>query len=63
MPTYDYACGSCGHQHERFEPMSDDGPKICPKCERRDARRRLGMGSGAFVNGGFPSPRPPPRRG
>lgn len=57
MPTYDYACASCGHAFEAFEPMSAEGRRECPKCGK-EARRRLGRGAGAYVKGGTAPPPP-----
>ena len=51
MPTYDYACSACGHRFERFEPLSDDGPKSCPKCGKKKGRRMLGTGAGLIFKG------------
>lgn len=51
MPTYDYACGGCGHRFERFESISESGTKTCPKCGKRKARRRLGTGVGVIFKG------------
>ncbi len=51
MPTYDYVCSACRHRFERFESIRDDGPKDCPKCGRRKARRLLGTGAGLIFRG------------
>jgi putative FmdB family regulatory protein len=32
LPTYEYRCGSCEHQFERFQRMSDEPVKECEKC-------------------------------
>ncbi len=33
MPFYEYRCGSCGHEFEAMQKMSD-GPLVdCPGCE------------------------------
>jgi len=32
MPTYDYTCGSCGHQVEVVHGINDHGPRFCPQC-------------------------------
>lgn len=52
MPTYDYL-GPCGHKFERFESMSDDKPKTCPKCGVGDAKRLLGKGNFILKGKGF----------
>ena len=51
MPTYDYACSACGHQFERFESIRAGGTKACPKCGKRKARRRMGIGAGLIFKG------------
>jgi len=33
MPTYGYRCGSCGHQFEIQQRMSDAPLTACPKCQ------------------------------
>src|ERR1700682_1542907 len=33
MPTYGYRCGSCGHQFEIQQKMSDEPLTTCPKCQ------------------------------
>lgn len=32
MPTYEYKCGDCSHQFERFQKMSDDPVTDCESC-------------------------------
>ena len=51
MPTYDYVCKGCGHRSERFESINDGGPKKCPKCGKKKARRMLGTGAGLIFKG------------
>jgi len=51
MPTYDYTCAACRHRFERFESISDDGAKECPKCHKKKARRMLGTGAGLIFKG------------
>jgi len=51
MPTYDYVCKGCGHRSERFESINDGGPKKCPKCGKKKARRMIGTGAGLIFKG------------
>jgi putative FmdB family regulatory protein len=51
MPTYDYACASCGHEDEIFESFSAAATKTCPRCRRRRFQRRLGTGGGLLFKG------------
>jgi putative FmdB family regulatory protein len=32
MPTYVYACDSCGTQFEQFQSFRDEPLRTCPKC-------------------------------
>jgi len=32
MPTYEYACTSCGHRLEAVQSFSDDPLTTCPDC-------------------------------
>ena len=32
MPTYVYACDSCGNQFEQFQSFKDDPLQTCPSC-------------------------------
>ena len=33
MPTYGYRCGTCGHEFEIVQKISDEPLKTCPKCQ------------------------------
>lgn len=33
MPTYQYACTSCGHELEAVQSFSDAALTVCPECE------------------------------
>lgn len=50
MPTYEYECTKCDHQFERFQSMSDEPLKRCPKC-RCKVKRLIGTGSGIIFKG------------
>lgn len=53
MPTYDYACDSCGHSFEAFQKMSDEPLRECPECGKA-VRRVLSGGIGiSFKGSGF----------
>ena len=51
MPTYDYACDKCGHTFDKFQKMSDDPLKECPKCGSKKVHRLIGSGSGIIFKG------------
>ncbi|MEF8794397.1 FmdB family zinc ribbon protein [Thiohalorhabdus sp.] len=48
MPTYEYACASCGHQLEVKQRMTDDPLHECPECHEASLRKQLNS-SGSFV--------------
>src|SRR5436309_15767039 len=33
MPTYEYACKSCGHHLEVVQSFKDEPLRICPNCD------------------------------
>ena len=50
MPTYDYECSKCGQKFEKFQKMTDDLIKQCPKCKGK-VHRLIGGGSGIIFKG------------
>jgi putative FmdB family regulatory protein len=55
MPTYDYACDSCGHEFEREQRITEKPLKKCPKCGKDEARRMIGGGNFILKGGGWES--------
>ena len=51
MPTYDYACQSCGHEFEAFQSMSAKSLRKCPECGKLQLKRLIGMGAGVIFKG------------
>ena len=51
MPTYEYVCPPCGHEFEKFQSMMDEPVKVCPKCRKRQVKRKIGMGAGVIFKG------------
>lgn len=51
MPTYDYECDACGHEFERFQTISENPAKKCPKCKRMKLRRLFGTGAAVMFKG------------
>lgn len=51
MPTYDYACGACGHTFEHFQSISDKLLRTCPECGKRRLERLFGTGIGVVFKG------------
>lgn len=50
MPTYEYECGKCGFEFERFQRISEPPVKRCPKC-KSGVRRKIGTGAGLLFRG------------
>jgi putative FmdB family regulatory protein len=50
MPTYEYECTHCNHLFERFQNMSAEPLKRCPKC-RHKIKRLVGTGAGIIFKG------------
>jgi putative FmdB family regulatory protein len=52
MPTYDYACQTCGHQFEARQSMKDAHLTDCPQesCAG-PVKRKISMGSGLIFKG------------
>ena len=50
MPTYEYECLKCGYRFERFQKITENPIKTCPKC-RKLVRRLIGTGSGIIFKG------------
>ncbi len=51
MPTYEYACASCGHQFEAFQSMTARPLRKCPQCQQRSLKRLVGTGAGVIFKG------------
>ena len=61
MPTYEYACKSCGEQLEVVQSFRDDPLTTCPRCEGplRKVFGNIGIsfkGSGFYKNDSRSSP-------
>jgi putative FmdB family regulatory protein len=50
MPTYVYACDSCGAQFEQFQRFSDEPLKVCP-CGKEGQVRRVFQPVGIVFKG------------
>lgn len=50
MPTYEYRCGGCGEEFEKFQRMSDEPGAPCPECGQ-PAERRMSAGAGLLFKG------------
>lgn len=52
MPTYEYACSSCGNEFELEQSIKDDPISECPKCKNQTAKRQISRGTGFILKGG-----------
>ena len=50
MLTYEYLCDACGHQFERFQPITARPVRSCPKC-KKPVRRLIHGGAGLIFKG------------
>jgi putative FmdB family regulatory protein len=51
MPTYEYECGACGHQFEKYQSMTEKAIKKCPKCGKAKVERLISGGAGILFKG------------
>jgi putative FmdB family regulatory protein len=52
MPTYGYRCGTCGHQFEIIQRISEEPLTTCPKCQGKLAKILYPVGI-SFKGSGF----------
>lgn len=51
MPTYEYICGDCGYEFERFQSITAGALRKCPDCGKSTLKRLVGIGSGIIFKG------------
>ena len=51
MPTYEYECQGCGYKFEKFQYMTEEPIKKCPRCNKNKAKRLISAGSGIIFKG------------
>jgi len=51
MPTYEYECEACGSTFERFQGITEEPIRRCPRCRRAKVRRLIGAGGGFLFRG------------
>jgi putative FmdB family regulatory protein len=51
MPTYEYKCDACGNEFEKFQPITSEPIKKCPKCKKNKVRRLISAGAGLIFKG------------
>ncbi len=50
MPTYDYACPTCG-TFEVYQSIKDSALKVCPTCGSKKLSKLVSSGSGVIFSG------------
>ena len=51
MPTYDYLCGNCEYEFEKFQMISANSLRKCPSCGKMQLKRLIGTGAGIIFKG------------
>lgn len=50
--TYEYVCGTCGHQWEAEQSIKDQPLRTCAACGKDSAKRLVSGGTGFLLKGG-----------
>jgi len=53
VPTYVYACKSCGHRFEQYQSFSEDSLTTCPECTQETLRKVFDSVGIVFKGSGF----------
>lgn len=53
MPTYEYRCGSCGHEFEIEQRITADRLTDCPACKQPKLERLISASSFTLKGGGW----------
>lgn len=53
MPTYVYACKSCGHRFEQYQSFSENSLVTCPECTQDTLRKVFDSVGIVFKGPGF----------
>jgi putative FmdB family regulatory protein len=53
MPTYEYACATCGHEWEEIQKISEAALEKCPSCKKKSAKRQISGGNFILKGGGW----------
>jgi len=51
MPTYEYACTTCGKEFELFQSIKDEPLKNCTCGQSGQVKRKIGSGAGLIFKG------------
>lgn len=50
MPTYEYKCEKCGYRFDKFQKITDEEQRYCPRCGNR-VKRLISKGAGVIFKG------------
>jgi putative FmdB family regulatory protein len=53
MPTYEYACASCGNAWEEIQKITAPAVEVCPACHKSTAKRQISGGNFILKGGGW----------
>lgn len=53
MPIYEYQCGTCGHEFETMQKVSEDPLRDCPACGRSDLTKLVSAAGFRLKGGGW----------
>jgi putative FmdB family regulatory protein len=53
MPTYEYACSSCGNAWEEVQRITEAPVEVCPACKKSTAKRQISGGTFILKGGGW----------
>ena len=53
MPTYSYACSSCGHDFDQYQAFTDHALTVCPSCGKSTLRKVFSNIGVSFTGSGF----------
>jgi len=53
MPTYEYACATCGQAWEEIQKISEPAIELCPACQKTSAKRQISGGTFILKGGGW----------
>lgn len=53
MPIYEYECGSCGHQMDKLQKISDEPLLYCPACTKPELIKKVSAAGFRLKGGGW----------
>ena len=53
MPSYEYQCQACGHEHEALQKLSDAPLITCPACTKAELKKKISAAGFRLKGGGW----------